>query len=88
MRGFIDGSDGQKSACNAGDLGLNPGFGRSPGGGHGNPLQYSSLENLMDKGAYEATVHGITKSDTTEQLSRAHSESGKVCKLRTSFPYF
>ena len=49
--GFPGGSDGKESACNAGDLGSIPGLGRSPGGGHGNPLQYSCLENPMDKGA-------------------------------------
>ena len=46
------------------DTGLIPGLGRSPGGGHGNPLQYSCLENLMDRGAWRATVHGVTKSWT------------------------
>ena len=64
---FPGGSHGKESACNAGDLGLIPGSGRSPGGGHGNPLQYSCLENTMDRGASWATVHGITKSWT--QLS-------------------
>ena len=44
--GFAGGSDGKESTCNVGDLGLIPGLGRSPGGGHGNPLQYSCLENL------------------------------------------
>ena len=51
--------------ANAGDVrdvGLIPGSGRSPGGGHGNPLQYSCLGNPMDRGAWEVTVHGITKS--------------------------
>ena len=49
------------------DLGSVPGLGRSPGEGNGNPLQYSCLENPMDRGAWRATVHGITKeSDTTE----------------------
>ena len=57
--GFPGGSDGKESACNAGDLGLIPELGRSPGGGHGSPLQYSCLENPMDRGA---TVHGVTKS--------------------------
>ena len=55
---------GKKSAQNAGDLGLIPGLGRSPGGGNSNPLQYSCLENLMDGGAWWATVHGVAKSQT------------------------
>ena len=58
------GSDGKESACNAGDLGLIPGLGRSPGEGNGNPLPYSCLENPMDGGAWQATVHGMTKSRT------------------------
>ena len=60
-------SVGKESACSAGDLGLIPGSGRSPGAGNGNPLQYSSLENLMDRGAWWAAVHGVTKSQA--QLS-------------------
>ena len=96
LLGFPGGSVGKESTCNAGDLGLNPGLGRSPGGGHGNPkaslvvqtvknlqcgrlgfnsgserspgegngnpLQYSCLENSMDRGAWWATVHGIALS--------------------------
>ena len=54
----------KESACNAGDLGLTPGLGRSPGEGNGNPLQYSYLENPMDRGAWWATVHGVTKNWT------------------------
>ena len=50
------------SAYNVGDLGSIPGLGRSPGEGSGNPLQYSCLENTMDGGAWQATVHGVTKS--------------------------
>ena len=46
------------------DVGLIPGLGRSPGEGNGNPLQYSCLENSMDRGAWQATVHGVTKSQT------------------------
>ena len=48
-------------ACNAGDLGSIPGMGRSPGEGNGSPLQYSCLENPMDKGAWQATIHGVTR---------------------------
>ena len=58
------GSDGKESACNAGDLGSIPGAGRSPGEGNSNPLQYSCLENPMDRGAWRATVHRVTKSQT------------------------
>ena len=65
--GFPGGSAGKESACNAGDLGLIPGLVRSPGEGNGNPLQYSCLENLMDRGAWQATVPGVTESRT--QLS-------------------
>ena len=61
---FPGGSDSKESACNAGDLGLIPGSGRSLGEGNGNPLQYSCLENPMDRGAWWATVYGITKSWT------------------------
>ena len=62
--GFPGGSDGKESACNAGDLGLIPTLGRSPGGGKGNPLQYSCLEKSMDKGAWQAAVHEVEKSRT------------------------
>ena len=55
---------GKESACNAGDWGLIPGLGRSPGEGSGNPLQYSCLENPMDREAWGATVHEVTKSRT------------------------
>ena len=60
--GFPGDSDGKESACDAGDLGSVPGLGRSPGGGHGNPLQYTCMENPMDRGAWRARVHGLTKS--------------------------
>ena len=63
FQGGIPGdSDGKASACNAGDLGLIPGSKRSPGEGNGNPLQYSCLENSMDRGAWWAIVHGAAKS--------------------------
>ena len=60
--GFPGGSDSKESACNAGDPGSIPGLERSPGEGNGNPLQYSSLENPMDKGVWWATVHGVIES--------------------------
>ena len=63
-KGFPDGSEGKESGCNEGDLGLIPGSGRSLGEGNGFPLQYSCLENSMDRGAWWATVHGIAKSWT------------------------
>ena len=58
------GSDSEEPPCSAGDLGSVPGLGRSPRGEHGNPLQYSYLENPMDRGAWWATVYGVTKSRT------------------------
>ena len=58
---FPGGSDGIESACNAGDLGSIPGSGRSPGEGNDNPLQYSCLENPMDRGVWWATVYGVAK---------------------------
>ena len=64
------GSDGKESALNAGDLGSIPGSGRSPGEENGNPLQYSCLEKSMDREAWWATVHGVTKNQT--QLSDQH----------------
>ena len=59
--GFPHSSVGKESACNAGDLGSIPGLRRSSGEGNGNPLQYSCLENPMDRGAWQATVHGVTR---------------------------
>ena len=63
-RGFPGGSGGKESACNAGNWDSIPGSGRSPGEGHGSPLQYSYMENPTDRGAWQATVHGVTKSQT------------------------
>ena len=67
MQCFPSGSDSKESACNVEDLGLIPGLGRSPGGVNGNQLQYSCLENPMDRGAWRATAHGTANSQT--QLS-------------------
>ena len=56
------GSEGKDSACSMGNPGSVPGLGRSPGEGNGNPLQYSGLENPMERGTWQATVHGVAKS--------------------------
>ena len=61
---MLCGSDGKESACSVGDVGLIPGLGRAPGEENGNPLQYSCLENSMDRGAWRATVHRVPKSQT------------------------
>ena len=67
QKGFSGSAEVKASACNVGDLGLIPGSGRSPGEGNGNPLQYSCLENSMDRGAWWATVHGFTKELGTSE---------------------
>ena len=68
--GFPDGLDSKGSACNEGDLGSIPGLGRLPREGHGNPLQYSCLENPMDRGAWWATVHGVAKKHEDAEVMR------------------
>ena len=70
--GFPGGLDGKESACNMGDLGLTPGLGRSPGGGHGNPVQYYCLEKPHGQRGLESySPWGCKESDMTEQLSMA-----------------
>ena len=72
--GFPGSSNNKKSACNGGDLGLIPGLGRSPGGQHGNPLQYYCLENPRDGGAWWAAIYGVSHSQTRlKQLSTSSS---------------
>ena len=70
---FPPGSNGTESACNMGDPDSIPGLGRSPGEGNGNPLQYSCLENPMDRRAWWATVHGVAEGQT--QLSDEHKHT-------------
>ena len=91
MWGFPGGSDGKESACNSRDPGSIPGSGRSPGGGHGNPLQYSCLENPMDRGVWWATVHRVTHSQTRlkrlsthSRLHSLHKQNNEVWTLQLS----
>ena len=77
--GFPSISDGKESACSSGDPGLIPGSGRSPGEGNGNPLQYSCLENSMDRGAWWATVHGSVKgSSKSKDLTTTKNSEGSA----------
>ena len=84
--GFPGHSDSKDSACNAGDPGLIPGLGSSPGEGNGNPLQYSCLEISMDRGVWRATVHGIAKSWT--RLSYFHISIKRITYLWQLQPLF
>ena len=68
IEGFPQWLSCKESTCNAGDVGSIPGLGRSPGGGHGNPLQYSCWENPMDRKIWQAMIHGVTESDMTEVI--------------------
>ena len=77
---FPGGSDGKVSVCNAGDTGSIPGQGRSPEEGNGYPPQYSCLENPMDRGTWQATVHGVTESDVTEVTQPKHINKYKICQ--------
>ena len=77
---FPGGSDGKESACNARDLGLIPGLGRSPGEGNGYPLECSCLENSNGRGAWQVTVYGITKSPT--RLSNCHFLTNQYLPLK------
>jgi len=81
--GFPGGSEVKASASNVGDLGSIPGSGRSPGEGNGNPLQYSCLENPMDRGAWWATVHGVSKSWTQlSDLTNFHAPNDTIITAR------
>ena len=66
LKGFPGGAVVKNLLANAGDTGLTPGWGRSPGEENGHPLQYSCLGNPMDRGAWHATIHGVAKEDTTD----------------------
>ena len=82
MPDFPGGSDGKASAYNVGDLGSIPGSGISPGEGNGNPLQYSCLENPVDRGVWRATVHGMAGVIHNLGLYHHHSEYDPWLQLR------
>ena len=75
--GFPGGSDSKESACSAGDSGWIPGLGRYSGEGYGYPLQYSCLENSMDRGAWWGSVHGVAESDSTKDLMLLNCGAGQ-----------
>ena len=81
------GSNTEESACKVGDLGSIPGLGRYPGEGNGYPLQDSCLENSMDSGAWQATVHGVTKSWTrlSNFTSKTEQENHPPCQEHPTF---
>ena len=84
LAGGIPGSsDGKESACNAEDPGSIPGSGRSPEEGHGNPFHYSCQENPMDRGAWQATVYGITKSRTQLKRLSTYTKSRMIIMSRS-----
>ena len=84
-KGFPGSSDSKESACDGGDLGSIPGLGRFPREGNGSALQYSCLANPMERGAWRATVHGVSKSRT--RLSNKHFHKGKETEGQR-FKYF
>ena len=81
--GFLGGSHGKESACNARGLGSIPGLGRSPGGRQENPLEYCCLENSMDRGAWWTTVHGILQTRTLEWVAGLFSKGSSQTRDRT-----
>ena len=85
--GFPGGSDSKESTCNAGDLGLILALGRFPGGGHGNPFQYSCLGNSHGQRAWRATVHGFSKSGHDRRTQHTHTLSPRCFLLWDSWLY-
>ena len=80
--GFLGGSEVKNLPANAGDTGSIPGLGKSPGEGNGNPFQYSCQENLLDRGAWWVTVHGVTKELDTTSLTLTHTHTHTHWTLR------
>ena len=79
--GLLGSSASRESACNSGDLGLSLESGRSPGEGNGNPLQYSCLENSMDRRTWQIIVHGVAKSRTCLRDSHTHTHTNKLIEI-------
>ena len=89
LLGFPGGSNGKESAYIAGDSGVIPGSGRTPGEGNGYPLQYPCLENSMDRGVWQARVHGVAKSqDMIKRLTHTHCVSVNLTLPIYSYPSF
>ena len=87
---FLGGASGKESASNAGDIrdvGLIPGLGRSPGEGHGNPLQYSCLRNPLERGAWWVTVHRVTKSQMGLNRLSTHTKLHMVVHVMFSLSF-
>ena len=85
---FPGGSDGKESACSVGDPGLIPGSGRSPGKENGNPLQYFCLENPMNRGVWQATVHGVAKRRTQPSDFTFFFRDGSILLRKVFFFFF
>ena len=83
IRGLTPWLSGKEAACRAGDIGSIPGSGRSPGGRHDNPLQYSCLENPMDRGVWQATVHRVAKSWAQLKRLSMHACTHTHARIRT-----
>ena len=83
IESFPGGSDSKEYACSVGDLSSIPGLGRFPGEGNGNPLQYSGLENSMDRGAWQAIVHGILQARILEWVAFLFSRGSSQPRDRT-----
>ena len=86
FRGLLGGSDNKESAFSVGDPGSIPGSGRSPGEGNGYPLQYSCLGNLMERGIWRPTVHGVAESDMTEHTYK-HTHTYAHTHTHTHTPH-
>ena len=86
-KGFPGGSDGRESACSVGDPGSVPGSGRAPGGGNGNPLQYSCLESSTDRGAWWAAAHGVAEHRTRATNTATATSFSRTQEFGSTWAY-